>query len=178
MWNLKQRTPSAQPARTETTTLATRAKTTTLKPRKPSRPAFFDSNKLPWAPWVMDGTHFKLLNIDKKSGGFTMLLKVDAGNEAPVHGHVGAVEAYVLEGEFGYDSDRGGAGAYVYEEAASVHMPDTPGGTVMFAVVHGPLVGYNDDGSVAAIVDGKFMYELAAQHGVAGHLAHLSDFPK
>lgn len=156
----------------------TRTETVVIKPLTPSRPAFFDTSRLPWTPWVMDGTHFKLLNIDKKTGGFTMLLKVDAGNEAPVHGHIGAVEAYVLEGGFGYDSDRGGVGAYVYEEAASVHMPDSPDGSIMFAVIHGPLVGYNDDGSVAAIVDGKFMYELAAQHGAAGHLAHLSDFPK
>jgi anti-sigma factor ChrR (cupin superfamily) len=161
-----------------TTTPLARSEKMTVKPLVPSRPAFFDSNTLPWKPWVMEGTHFKLLNIDKKTGGFTMLLKVDPGNEAPVHGHLGAVEAYVLSGEFGYDRDRGGGGAYVYEEAASVHMPDSPGGTVMFAVVHGPLVGYNDDGSIAGIVDGKAMYELAKQHGVANHLAHLADFPK
>ena len=155
-----------------------RSDTMTLKPLTPSRPAFFDATKLPWSDWVIDGTHFKLLNIDKKTGGFTMLLKVDAGNDSPVHGHIGAVEAYVYEGEFGYDEDRGGVGSYVYEEAGAIHMPDSPFGTTMFAVVHGPLVGYNDDGSVAAIVDGKFMYELAAQNGAAAHLGHLSDFPK
>lgn len=161
-----------------TTAPLARTEAMTLKPKHPSRPAFFDANKLPWAPWVMEGTHFKLFNIDKKTGGFTMLLKVDAGNEAPVHGHVGGVEGYVLEGEFGYDSDRGGAGSYFYEEAASLHMPDSPRGTIMFAMAYGPIVGYNNDGSVAAIVDGKFMYDLAVKHGVTGHLAHLSDFPK
>lgn len=156
----------------------TRSESMTIKPLKPARPAFFDTGALPWSPWVIEGTHFKLLNIDKKSGGFTMLLKVDAGNDAPVHGHVGGVEGYVLEGEFGYDSDRGGAGAYFYEEAASLHMPDSPRGTVMFAIAYGPIVGYNDDGSVAAIVDGKLMYDLAASHGAAAHLAYLADFPK
>ncbi len=107
-----------------------------------------------------------------------MLLKVDPDNGAPAHGHLGAVEAFIIEGGFGYDEDRGGVGAYVFEEAASLHMPDSPNGSIMFAVVHGPLVGYNDDGSVALIIDGKYMYDLAAQEGAAGHLAHLADFPK
>ncbi len=149
-----------------------------IKPLKPSRPVFFDTARLPWTPWVIEGTHFKLLNIDQKTGGFTMLLKVDPGNEAPVHGHLGAVEAYVLSGEFGYDEDRGPAGAYVYEAAASRHMPDSPEGSIMFAVVHGPLVGYNEDGTIAAVVDGKMMYEIAAASNAAAHLSHLSDFPK
>jgi anti-sigma factor ChrR (cupin superfamily) len=149
-----------------------------LKPLKPSRPAFFDTSKLPWVPWVMDGTHFKLLNIDQKTGGFTLMLKVDPGNEAPVHGHIGAVEAYVLSGGFAYDEDGGGEGFYVYEAAGARHMPDSPQGSIMFAVVHGPLVGYNEDGTVAAIVDAKMMYEMAAAHGVAGHLEHLAYFPK
>jgi len=142
--------------------------------KKPLRPAFFDSNSLPWKPWVMAGTHFKLLNVDVKTGGFTMLLKVDPDNEAPVHGHLGAVEAYVLEGGFGYEDDRGGVGSYVYEAAGSVHRPTSPEGTIMFAIIHAPIVGYNDDGSIAAAVDAGAMLELAREHGVADHLAHIT----
>ncbi|HEY8351204.1 MAG TPA: cupin domain-containing protein, partial [Sphingomonadales bacterium] len=100
-----------------------------IKAVKPRHPAFFDPAKLPWSPWVMEGTWFKLLRVDRKTGGFSMLLKVDPGNEAPVHGHLGAVEAFVIEGEFGYDDDRGGVGSYVYEEAGSIHMPTAPDGT-------------------------------------------------
>lgn len=142
----------------------------TVKAIKPTHPAFFDPTNLPWSPWVLAGTWFKLMRVDRKTGGFTMILKVDAGNEAPVHGHLGAVEAYVLEGEFGYEGDRGGVGAYVYEEAGSIHMPTSPDGTIMFAIAYGPLVGYNDDGSVAAIIDGKMMYELAVKNGAADHI--------
>lgn len=147
-----------------------KSENSTIQAVKPKHPAFFDPATLPWAPWVLEGTWFKLLRVDRKTGGFTMLLKVDPDNEAPVHGHLGAVEAYVLEGEFGYDDDRGGVGSYVYEEAGSIHMPTSPDGTVMFAIAYGPLVGYADDGSVAAIVDGKLMYELAKKHGAAGHI--------
>jgi anti-sigma factor ChrR (cupin superfamily) len=142
-----------------------------VRPTNRSRPAFFDPATLPWRPWVMAGTDYKLLNIDKKTGGFTILLKVDPGTEAPAHGHLGAVEGYVVDGEFGYGTeDRGGAGSYFYEEAGIIHEPTSPRGTIMFAIANGPLTGFNDDGSVAIIVDAKFMYELAASHGVANHL--------
>ncbi len=145
----------------------------TVKAVKPTMPAFFDPSTLPWAPWAIEGTHFKLLNVDQKTGGFTMLLKVDPDNKAPVHGHPGAVEVYVIEGEFGYDDDRGSAGAYGYEAAGSMHEPTSPGGTTMFAVAHGPIVGYEDDGSIAGIIDGQSMLALAREHGVADHLSHL-----
>lgn len=137
---------------------------------KPNHPVFFDPKTIPWLPWVMEGTHYKLLNVDKKSGGFTMLLKVDPSNSAPVHGHLGAVEAYVIEGEFGYDDDRGGVGTYIYEPAGAIHEPTAPEGVIMFAIAHGPLVGYNDDGTIAGVVDGRTMLEMATAGGAAGHI--------
>lgn len=148
-----------------------------LQPLRQVRPAFFDPKNLPWTPWVIEGTHFKLLNIDKKTGGFTMMLRVDPGNDAPVHGHLGAVEGYVIDGEFGYEKDRGGVGSYFYEEAATRHQPDSPRGAVMFAIAYGPLVGYDEAGNVAGVVDARMMYEMAAAAGAAKHLDHLSDFP-
>jgi 2,4'-dihydroxyacetophenone dioxygenase len=141
-----------------------------IKAIKPKDPVFFDPNPLPWLPWVMAGTHFKLLNVDKKSGGFSMLLKVDPGIQAPVHGHIGAVEAFIIEGEFGYEDDRGGLHTYVYEPAGAIHEPTSPGGVIMFAVAHGPLVGYNDDGSIAGVIDGRVMLELAQAGGGASHI--------
>ncbi|MEX6723736.1 2,4'-dihydroxyacetophenone dioxygenase family protein [Parapedomonas caeni] len=145
---------------------------TSMTITQPHKPAFFDTSTLPWKPWVMEGTHYKLLSINPRTGGFTMLLKVDAGNEAPVHGHLGTVEAYIVEGGFGYGADRGRVGAYVLEEGGINHQPDTDNdGVVMFAVAHGPLCGFNEDGSIAAVVDGKLMYQRAREHGVAGHIA-------
>lgn len=137
---------------------------------KQTRPSFMKTSSIEWVPWVMEGTHFKLLAIDERSGGFTMLLKVDPGKDAPPHYHVGSVEGVILEGEFGYDDDRGGVGDYICEHGGVVHQPDSPRGTVMFAVVHGPLAGYNPDGSIAAIVDAKLMLQMAQDAGQAGHL--------
>lgn len=137
---------------------------------KPNKPAFFDPKKLEWIPWVMEGTHFKLLAVDVRSGGFTGILKVDPGNDAPPHYHVGNVEGIVLEGEFGYDDDRGSVGHYICEHGGVLHRPDSPKGTVMFVITHGPLVGYNPDGSIAIVLDAKAMLEIARKHGQADHI--------
>ncbi len=143
------------------------------------RPAFFDPGTLEWAPWVMEGTYFKLLNINPQSGGFTMMLKVDPDNQAPIHGHLGTVEGIIYKGGFGYGDDRGRELHYVIEEGGIAHTPDTDDdGMEMFAVVYAPLVGYEEDGSIAGIIDAKMMYQLATEHGVAAHLekpAHWAD---
>ncbi|MCB1729937.1 MAG: 2,4'-dihydroxyacetophenone dioxygenase family protein [Halieaceae bacterium] len=133
--------------------------------------AFFKQKELEWTPWVMEGTWFKLLSINPVSGGFTMMLKVEPNNIAPVHGHIGLVEGIILEGGFAYEEDWGLAEDYVCEPAGINHKPVTgPEGMVMFAVVHGPLTGYQDDGSIAAVVDSQYMYQLAEQAGAAAHI--------
>lgn len=151
--------------------LAIRATGSAVRPRHQRRRVFLDSASLPWVPWVMPKTWFKLLNIDEKTGGFTILLKVDAPNQAPIHHHFGAIEGYVIEGEFGYGpGDRGAGGAYVFEEGGAIHEPDTDAGFTMFMIAYGPIAGYAEDGSVAGVVDAESMYRLAAQHGVADHV--------
>ena len=152
-----------------------RSENMTVKAVKPKKSVFFDINSIDWIPWVMEGTWYKLLSVNMVNGGFSMMLKVDPDNEAPVHGHVGAVEGLILEGEFGYDDDRGPGMHYVWEPAGAIHQPDSPQGFTMFAVMHGPLIGYNDDGSVAGVVDGKLMYQMAKDAGMADHID--VDFP-
>ncbi len=141
------------------------------------RPAFYNIADLPWLDWVMPETWFKLLNINPITGGFTMMLKVGPNNTAPVHGHIGSVEGILLEGGFGYGEDRGRAGWYVREPGGINHIPDTDGdGMVMFATVNGPLLGYNGDGGIAAVVDAKMMYELAEAGGAAAHIDKPTDW--
>jgi len=153
------------------TPIIARSETSTVTATAAHRSAFFNPSSLPWADWVMPGTWFKLLNINPVNGGFSMLLKVSASNEAPIHGHFGAVEGFLLEGGFSYDEDRGRVGDYVYEGAGIRHVPHThDDGMVMFAVVHGPLGGFHDDGSVAAVVDAKLMYDLAVAANAADHI--------
>lgn len=140
------------------------------KVRHQTRRVFTDTEALPWLEWVMPRTWFKLLQVDMKTGGFTALIKVGANNIAPVHHHVGAIEGYVLDGEFGYDDDRGAAGAYVWEETGAIHMPTTTKGFTMFMIAHGPLAGYNPDGSLAGIFDGEAMLRMARAGAAADHI--------
>lgn len=144
---------------------------------KPTKPEFFDPGTLSWEPWVMEGTYYKLLAVDQKSGGFTLLLKVDPGVTAPIHGHSGAVEGYITKGWMAYGEDsRGNTGYYITEAGGVRHEPTAPDGVEIFAILHGPLVGYDPDGSVSSIVDAKFMYEMATEAGQADHIdAHFEE---
>ena len=146
-----------------------------IKTKHQTSNVFFDPGTLPWTDWVMPKTWFKLLNINELTGGFTMLLKVEAPYQAPIHRHIGAIEGYMIEGEFGYGADdRGGSGSYVFEEGGAIHEPTTYQGFTMFAVAHGPVMGYNDDGSIGGIIDGEAMYAMAAANGAAGHIKRTS----
>ncbi len=143
----------------------------TVKDTKPDHWQFFNPATLPWTPWGMPDTYFKLLHINEGTGSFTFLLKVDPGAPAPVHKHLGEAEAYIIEGEFGYGpDDRGGSGWYAYEAGGAVHTPDSPKGMLLFAISHGPIAGYNNDGSIAGLIDVDWMYDSAARNGAADHI--------
>ncbi len=142
----------------------------TVVAKRHLHPVFFNPENLPWSEWVMPGTWFKLLSVNRMIGGFTMLLKVEAGQQAPVHHHIGAIEGIMLEGEFGYDEDRGETGWYIHEPAGAIHEPTTRTGFVMYASVFGPLMGYNDDGSIAGIIDAEVMYKMAVANNAADHI--------
>jgi 2,4'-dihydroxyacetophenone dioxygenase len=149
-----------------------------LKARIPARRAFLDTTAIPWSDWIMEGTEFKLLNVNLETGGWSMLLRVRANQKADLHHHVGAIEGIILEGEFGYgEHDRGSVGAYVYEPAEAVHEPTTTAGFTMFAHFHGPVAGYHPDGSLAALADQDAMLELARANGALAHLEpYLPDY--
>lgn len=137
---------------------------------------FFDPGTIPWTPWGMPKTHYKLLHIDEASGRFTFLLKVVREVVATLHKHLAEAEAYILEGEFGYGAERGGAGWYAYEAGGAIHIPDSRTGMLIFAISHGPIVGYGPDGSIAGIMDVEWMYETARANGAAGHIKKRIQF--
>jgi hypothetical protein len=141
-----------------------------LRETKPDHWQFFDPGTIPWTPWGMPKTFYKLLHIDEASGRFTFLLKVEPDVVAVMHKHLGEAEAYILEGEFGYGAERGEAGWYAYEAGGAVHIPDTRTGMLIFAISHGPIMGFNPDGSIAGVMDVEWMYETARANGAAGHI--------
>ncbi len=140
--------------------------------------AFFDPAKLPWLDWVLPGVYFKLLNVNALTGGFTALLKSDPHNLTAVHGHTGSVEGVILEGSFSYgEDDTGYAGHYIYESGGIRHEPRSQDeGLVMFAIAHGPFVGYTDEGGIGGIVDARYMYDLAVAGNAADHIVKPSSW--
>jgi anti-sigma factor ChrR (cupin superfamily) len=60
--------------------------------------------QLPWTPWGMPGTYFKLLKLDDGIGIMVFLLKVDPNVELSPHKHFGNGNVYVLKGGFGYEN--------------------------------------------------------------------------
>ncbi|HEX9772125.1 MAG TPA: 2,4'-dihydroxyacetophenone dioxygenase family protein [Steroidobacteraceae bacterium] len=143
---------------------------TVIHDTKPDHWQFFDPATLPWTPWAMPQTHFKLFHVNEGTGSFTFLLKVEPGATAIIHKHLGEAEAYILEGEFGYGAERGKAGWYAYEAGGAIHTPDAPQGLLLFAIAHGPIMGYNPDGTIAGVIDVEWMYEAARKNGAAGHI--------
>ncbi len=121
-----------------------------------------DPQQLPWVPWAMRDSQFKLLSADPDSGRFTLLIRLEKGCVAPMHRHIGAVEGLILEGGFYYADDpnvRFTAGTYLLEKDGAVHQPVSPEGAVMLAVFHGPVEGLGGDGTITGRVDCKWHME-------------------
>ena len=158
----------------------------TVTPLPPAQPAirdtrsnhwqFFDPDTIPWTPWAMPKTEFKLLHINEGTGSYTFLLRADKGAVAGIHKHLGEAEAFILEGEFGYGKERGKAGWYAYEAGGAIHTPDAPHGLLLFAIAHGPILGYNPDGSIGGVIDIEWMYEAASRNGAAAHIRRHNIF--
>ena len=112
--------------------------------------------------------------VNYQTGGFTTLLKIDPDFTAPVHRHLGAAEAYIIEGGFYYDEgDKGMAGDYTYEAGGITHEPYSTDGCIMFAIVHGPNVGLDENGNPNFAIDATMMMEIARANNVHAHVIEI-----
>jgi 2,4'-dihydroxyacetophenone dioxygenase len=114
------------------------------------------ASHLPWARWAMKGSHFKLLSADLSTDRFTLLIRVEPNVEAPLHRHVGTVEAFILEGGFYYREAPEALytkGSYLFEPAGSVHQPVSTEGALMLGFFHGPIEGLDANGDITGRVD-------------------------
>ena len=126
------------------------------------------TNEQRWIPWAMEKTYFKLLSFDERTGRFSIMIKVDKGVEAFVHRHVGAVEVFMLEGEFHYPEDpsfKFTEGSYLLERDGAVHQPISTDGAIMVGIFHGPLEGLDAKGNVAGRVDWKWHVDAWRESG-------------
>jgi anti-sigma factor ChrR (cupin superfamily) len=131
-----------------------------------------NTGTLEWVPFALPGTTFKLLHLDDHQGKATFLLRVPAQQAAPVHRHLAAVEAFVVQGGFSYpDEGSVGPGDYVYEPGGMVHEPKSEGedDLILFVVAQGPVQGIEPDGSPGGLIDNDLIYEFAK----AGNVDHI-----
>ncbi|MBI3524937.1 MAG: cupin domain-containing protein [Betaproteobacteria bacterium] len=129
------------------------------------------AKELPWTPWGMPGTHFKLLHVDDNFSLAVLLIKVEPNTPANPHKHFGAAHAYLLEGGFGYEHGEVFAGDYLVEAGGISHEPHTGAdGAVMLGFLFGPLGGIAPDGSLAGLLDIEWHYQTAKANGAADHI--------
>jgi 2,4'-dihydroxyacetophenone dioxygenase len=127
---------------------------------------------IPWTPWAMDGTEFKLLRVDDDNALMVIVLRIAPNLPAPPHHHLGSAEAFILEGCFSYDYGTIHEGDYVFEPGGCTHDPTTHDeGCTMVAIVKGGLQGTDASGKPAGpVLDINWHVETARANGAAGHL--------
>jgi hypothetical protein len=129
------------------------------------------AKEIPWTPWGMPGTSFKLLQCDDAASLLVILLKVEPGTVASVHKHFGAAHAYILQGGFGYEHGEAFEGDYLVEAGGITHQPFTgPNGLILLGFMFGPLGGMDEQGNLVGVLDIDWHYKTAKANGAADHI--------
>jgi 2,4'-dihydroxyacetophenone dioxygenase len=133
------------------------------------------TNDLTWMP-LGPGTWYKLLRASEETGTWSALLKMDAGARFAPHKHLGAAEFYVLKGALEYRAGIARAGDYGYEPLGVEHGATTCAEeTVITFTAYGPIVFYNEDGSVQMILDWEFVHKQHAGEKVDARFSVAKD---
>ena len=115
------------------------------------------SGDLPWQP-LGPGTWYKLLRVSEETGQWSALLKMDPGARFAPHKHLGAADFYVLKGALEYRAGIAREGDYGYEPLGVEHGATTCSEeTIITFSAYGPIVFYNEDGTVNMILDWEFV---------------------
>jgi quercetin dioxygenase-like cupin family protein len=107
-------------------------------------------------------------NDARSSVSLLVLAEKDA--PTPIHKHLGAAEIYMLKGSLSYEEGTAREGDYLFEAGGTVHIAEARDEVLSLVIFHGPLMGYNDDGSVAGVCDVDLFYKLAADNNAVAHL--------
>jgi quercetin dioxygenase-like cupin family protein len=83
-----------------------------------------DTTKLPWAALDFPGTSMRVIHEDKKSGGMTVMTRLEPGASIPAHIHTRADETvFVLSGDFIEEAVEYGPGSFFAAPAGAPHGP-------------------------------------------------------
>jgi 2,4'-dihydroxyacetophenone dioxygenase len=128
--------------------------------------------ELPWTPWALDGTYFKLLSINRRTGMWAATMKIDPNTHTDVHYHFGDAHIFVTSGGYSYEHDRVNAGEYNIECGSVAHEPIIGAdGLENFVVFYGGISGVDANGRPAGeFVDVEWMYRAAIANNAGDHL--------
>lgn len=105
-----------------------------------------------------DGVGIKVLRVSEETGQWTALIRMEPGATFAAHKHFGAADGYITKGKLEYRVGSASAGSYLYEPLGAVHDATTCSAeTEILFTSYGPIIFYNEDGSVAQILS----YETA-----------------
>jgi anti-sigma factor ChrR (cupin superfamily) len=100
-----------------------------------------DGATLGWTPLDFPGVAMKTLRQEARTGGMTVMTRMQPGATLPAHSHTRADETvYVLQGDFVEDGIAYGPGSFFAGAAGSLHGPHhSEGGCVLLTTFSGPL---------------------------------------
>jgi quercetin dioxygenase-like cupin family protein len=94
-----------------------------------------------WTPLDFPGVSMKTLRQDGRTGGMTVMTRMQSGAGIPAHSHTRADKTvYVLQGDFVEGGVAYGPGSFLAGAAGTVHGPHgSAGGCVLLTTFSGPL---------------------------------------
>ena len=100
-----------------------------------------DTAGIEWTQLDFPGVSMKILRQDGRTGGMTVITRMQPGATIPAHSHTHADETvFVLEGDFVEDGVSHGPGSFFAGAAGTVHGPHgTRGGCILLTTFSGPL---------------------------------------
>ena len=127
--------------------------------------------EIPWTDWALPGTRFKLLDYDRNRSYSVILLEISPEAPAEKHGHIGAANAYILQGGFSYEHGDVRAGQFFVEAGGIQHTPHIhPDGCTLLGWNYGVVVGLNEDGSPKGVIDVDWLIDQAKANNAFSHL--------
>jgi anti-sigma factor ChrR (cupin superfamily) len=114
-------------------------------------------------PWVKmgDGVDIKVLRVSEETGFWSAIIRMQPGAVFASHKHLAAADFLILKGNLKYRMGEAPAGAYGYEPTGAIHDTTTcDEETVLTFNAFGPSIFYNEDGSVAQILNHETALEM------------------
>ncbi|MTD56071.1 cupin domain-containing protein [Amycolatopsis pithecellobii] len=113
-----------------------------------------------------DGVWHKVLSVDERTGGFSMMTRMAPGAVFPSHRHQGAIHYYVVYGEVEVQGQPARTGDFGFEQAGAIHDSTiTPIETVCFNHYFGALELLDEKGEVVSVIDWKWAKDQAEKAG-------------